>query len=91
MKFNKTPAKHRVISRLVLFLFFPPIALFSALYYIHTSYYTELGMKDLTNHYPLLDYFSYLTIYGDRGDLAEFGKKRNTDHGFPPPLYVGGK
>ena len=25
------------------------------------------------------------------GDLAEFGKKRNTDHGFPSPLYVGGK
>ena len=25
------------------------------------------------------------------GDLAEFGrKKRNTDHDFPPPLYVGG-
>ena len=26
------------------------------------------------------------------GDLAEFVlKKRNTDHDFPPPLYVGGK
>ena len=25
------------------------------------------------------------------GDLAEFGKKRNTDHDFPPTLYVGGK
>ena len=48
-------------------------------------------MKDLTIHYPLLDYFSYLTIYGDCGDLAEFGKKRNTDHDFSPPLYVGGK
>ena len=24
------------------------------------------------------------------GDLAEFGKKRNTDYDFPPPLYVGG-
>ena len=21
------------------------------------------------------------------GDLAEFGKKRNTDHDFPPPLF----
>ena len=52
---------------------------------------TELGMKDLTIHYPLLDYFSYLTIYGDRSDLAEFlKKKRNTDHDFSPPLYVGG-
>ena len=28
---------------------------------------------------------------GDRGDLAELGKKRNTDYDFPPPLYVGGK
>ena len=27
----------------------------------------------------------------ERGDLAEFGKKRITDHDFPPPLYVGGK
>ena len=25
------------------------------------------------------------------GDLAGFGKKRNTDDDFPPPLYVGGK
>ena len=25
------------------------------------------------------------------GDLEEFGKKRSTDHDFPPPLYVGGK
>ena len=26
------------------------------------------------------------------GDLAEFEKKkRNTDHDFPSPLYVGGK
>ena len=25
------------------------------------------------------------------GHLAEFGKKRNTDYDFPPPLYVGGK
>ena len=49
-----------------------------------------LGMKDLTIHYPLLDYFSYFTIYGDRGDSAVFGKKRNTDHDFPPPLYMGG-
>ena len=24
-------------------------------------------------------------------DLAEFGKKRNTDYDFPPLLYVGGK
>ena len=24
------------------------------------------------------------------GDLAEFGKKRDTDYDFPPPLYVGG-
>ena len=28
---------------------------------------------------------------GDLGDLAEFGKKRNTDFDFPPPLNVGGK
>ena len=32
-----------------------------------------------------------LGSYGDRGNLAEFGKKRNTDHDIPPPLYVGGK
>ena len=38
-----------------------------------------------------LDCFSYLAIYVDRGDLAEFGKKRNTDHDFPSSLYVGGK
>ena len=25
------------------------------------------------------------------GDLAKFGKKRNTDYDFPPPLYVGEK
>ena len=25
------------------------------------------------------------------GDLAEFGKKRNTDYDSPPPLYAGGK
>ena len=25
------------------------------------------------------------------GDLAEFGKKRNTDYDLPPPLNVGGK
>ena len=25
-----------------------------------------------------------MSIYGDRGDLAEFGKKRNTDYGFLP-------
>ena len=25
------------------------------------------------------------------GDLAEFGKKRNTDYDLSPPLYVGGK
>ena len=25
------------------------------------------------------------------GDLAELGKKPNTDHDFPPPLYVVGK
>ena len=25
------------------------------------------------------------------GDLAEIGKKRNTDYDFPPPFYVGGK
>ena len=32
-------------------------------------------------------------VDGDRhdGDLAEFGKKRNTDYDFPPPLCVGGK
>ena len=27
----------------------------------------------------------------ERGDLADFVKKRITDHDFPPPLYVGGK
>ena len=27
----------------------------------------------------------------ERGDLAEFGKKRITDHDFPPPVYVGRK
>ena len=44
------------------------------------SHTTMLGMKDLSIHYPLLDLldsFSYLTIYGDRGDLAVFGKQRN--------------
>ena len=25
------------------------------------------------------------------GKLAEFGKKRNTDYDFPPPLYVAEK
>ena len=30
-------------------------------------------------------------MYGERGDLAEFGKKRNVDYDFPPLLYVGGK
>ena len=25
-----------------------------------------------------------------RGELAEFGKKRITDHDLPPPLYVAG-
>ena len=25
------------------------------------------------------------------GDLAEFGKKRNTGYDVPPPLYMGGK
>ena len=25
------------------------------------------------------------------GDLPDFGRKRNTDHDFPPPLFVGGK
>ena len=30
-------------------------------------------------------------VDGDRGDLVEFGKKRNTDYDFPPPFYVGGK
>ena len=27
----------------------------------------------------------------EHGDLAKFGKNRNTDHDFPPLLYVGGK
>ena len=27
----------------------------------------------------------------DGGDLAEFGKKRNTGYGFPPRLYEGRK
>ena len=30
-------------------------------------------------------------MVGDRGDLADFGKKRNIDYDFPPPLYVGGR
>ena len=34
---------------------------------------------------------SQVVVDGDRGDLAEFGKKGNTDHDFPPPLYLGGK
>ena len=38
-------------------------------------------MKDLSIHYPLLNSFSYLTIYGDRGDLAKWVKKRTTDLG----------
>ena len=38
------------------------------------------------------NYKNSQVVYGDRGDLAEFGKKkRNTDYDFPPPLYVGGK
>ena len=28
---------------------------------------------------------------GGRGDLAEFGEKRNTYYDFPPPLYVDNK
>ena len=30
-----------------------------------------------------------IVVDGDRGDLAEFEKKCNTDHDFPPPLFVG--
>ena len=82
MKQTPVHAKHRDIFRLVLLIPF-----FSDNYIVvciipHT---TELGMKELTIHNPLLVYFSYLTIYGDRRDLAEFGKKRSTDHDFPPP------
>ena len=49
---------------------------------------TELGIKDLTIHYPLLDYFSYLTIYGDRGDLGEIGKKNATKIMMFLPRYI---
>ena len=45
-------------------------------------------MKDLTIHNPLHDYFSYLTVYGDRVDLAEFGKNATV---IMILLYVGGK
>ena len=63
LKMNKTPTKHRDISALFfLFCFFSANCIVP-----HT---TELGMKDLTIHYSILDYFSYLTIYGDSGDLA---------------------
>ena len=29
-----------------------------------------------------------VTISGINRDLAKFGKVRNTDHDFPPPVYV---
>ena len=69
-------AKLRDIFRLVhFFLFFPA----NRIVFCIIPHTTELGMKDLTIHYPLLAYFSYLTIYRDRGDLAEFGNKTPAD------------
>ena len=48
-------------------------------------------MKDFTIHRPLLDYFSYLTIYGDRGDLAQFGKNATHIMIFSPILCLWGR
>ena len=30
-------------------------------------------------------------VNGNRRNLTKFGKKRNADYDFSPPLYVGGK
>ena len=70
--FYKTFANHMDIFRFVLLILFFSV---NCIVFCIIPLTTELGMKDLTIHFPLLDCFSYLTINGDRGDLAEFGKK----------------
>ena len=88
MKAEKS-AKHRDIFRLV----DPLILFFSAncIVFCVIPETTELGMEDLTIHYPLLDYFNYLTIHGERGDYAEFGNKTEHRSWFFSPIVCGQK
>ena len=66
----------------------------------HYAEFTRMSIL----HYAGMRFWAYATMLislervcvkkvkqPDGGDIAEFGKKRNTDYDFPPPLYVGEK